>query len=122
METDVDDEIMDLAGAARFLKCSPRTLESWILHRRFGAADGLRRVGDLVRIYMPILRERVRRGTLMGGATANGRGRAPARATSKRAATATPVQGTKRRNRLTLYEALRSCGEAAPMELLRDLD
>ena len=40
------DEILDLTGAARFLKCSPRTIEHWISDRRFGAADGLRHVGD----------------------------------------------------------------------------
>jgi hypothetical protein len=110
------DEMMDLAGAAHYLKCSPRTLEDWILDRRFGAADGLRRVGDLIRIYMPVLRERVKQDRLMGStiADANRRDRAPARATPKRAATAMP----KCRNALVeLYEALREGSDSAVPEL-----
>jgi excisionase family DNA binding protein len=59
------DEVVTIQEAAAYLKCSSRTLEKWIRIGRFGPADGLRRVGDLVRFHMPTLRRRVEEDTLM---------------------------------------------------------
>jgi hypothetical protein len=58
-----EDKIVDLRGAAQYLKCSPRAFEKWIFDQRFCACDGLRRVGDLVRVHMPTLRSRMEAGS-----------------------------------------------------------
>jgi hypothetical protein len=50
---------------SEYLSILPKTLHHWIMDGKFTAADGLRHLGGVTRIYLPALRARAADGTLM---------------------------------------------------------
>ena len=62
-------EFLTVPEAADFLRCAKTTLEGWITRGRFTKHDGLCAVGDLNRIHLPTLRQRVLDDALMSGAS-----------------------------------------------------